>query len=747
MTALLGRARLIASPLLGAAYVALASSAFSATWSDRTIAVLVGSTAAIATVVVVITRRLPSWAAALAAVAGLLGAGPLLVAGATGTGPDWAGFIQGCIDGWRAALQTTVPAPETPVLLAVPLLATWTAAAITARLVIASRASASALLPGAVALVLAGLYAPAGPPLDLRVGATGLVAAVFLAARTDASFTAVRAGFANDAPGPAGAGGLRTSTVAGVLVVGMLAGGLVAGAERAPLAELREPTTLRDAVRPPVLDGALISPLADLRRLQQREPSTTQLRVSADGELPTRLRLVALDRYDGTTWTASALFRPAGTVLPPADELTVATRRLVVTLDYEALSSPLIPTAGHPVSTEVVDADGRPLELRYDFDSQTLLVDGTGVPSRATQTALVTDGQAEDYLGAAASGDPSLLPFVEVPVPGDEPGRVALDALTDLARRTTEGAVSPFAQATLLQQAFDDRFEVAPEGDASLVYGGHGFYLIDELLGEDGGRVQAPDQLAGAYALAVRTLRLPSRVAVGFRLPAGVTTADVTGADASAWPEVYFEGLGWVPFDLATTESEESEPEEDPFDEAQDVGEVRVEDGGAAPDTIDPFTEEEAAADAARDDERADALLLASALLAGIACLLVAARALGAVRRARRRRAAPEHSVVGAWLDALERLDATGTPPGRRTAGDLVEAVVSEHGAEVAGPLAALADRVAPVLYGAGEVGPGDAGFAWAEADAFRRAITRRVPPLRRVLLILDPRTSLRSFG
>jgi hypothetical protein len=56
-------------------------------------------------------------------------------------------------------------------------------------------------------------------------------------------------------------------------------------------------------------------------------------------------------------------------------------------------------------------------------------------------------------------------------------------------------------------------------------------------------------------AVMLRTLGIPARVAVGF-LPgtptlaaSGTTTFSVTGRHAHAWPEAFFQGIGWVAFE------------------------------------------------------------------------------------------------------------------------------------------------------------------------------------------------------
>jgi transglutaminase-like putative cysteine protease len=61
---------------------------------------------------------------------------------------------------------------------------------------------------------------------------------------------------------------------------------------------------------------------------------------------------------------------------------------------------------------------------------------------------------------------------------------------------------------------------------------------------------------ASAFALMARTLSMPSRIVVGY-LP-GSATSDaveretvysVSSGQLHAWPEVYFEGIGWIPFE------------------------------------------------------------------------------------------------------------------------------------------------------------------------------------------------------
>lgn len=77
---------------------------------------------------------------------------------------------------------------------------------------------------------------------------------------------------------------------------------------------------------------------------------------------------------------------------------------------------------------------------------------------------------------------------------------------------------------------------------------------------------------ASAMTVMCRMIGLPTRYVEGFAAePAGDGIAYVTGMDAHAWTEVYFEGFGWIPFDatpsqenLGNQNQEEPEPSPSP---------------------------------------------------------------------------------------------------------------------------------------------------------------------------------------
>jgi len=111
-----------------------------------------------------------------------------------------------------------------------------------------------------------------------------------------------------------------------------------------------------------------------------------------------------------------------------------------------------------------------------------------------------------------------------------------------LARRLTAHAASPFAavravESHLLSGAY--RYsEDAPRRR----------YPLAAFLQRD--RIGYCQQFSGAMALMLRMVGIPSRVASGFSpgtpTPHGYVVLDL---DAHSWVEVYFRGIGWVPFD------------------------------------------------------------------------------------------------------------------------------------------------------------------------------------------------------
>ena len=117
--------------------------------------------------------------------------------------------------------------------------------------------------------------------------------------------------------------------------------------------------------------------------------------------------------------------------------------------------------------------------------------------------------------------------------------------LYEEALRVTGGARTPYAAVLALESWFRRfggfRYDQQPRSSLTVAP------LIDFVTDTKAGYCQ---HFAGAMAVMLRLLGIPSRVAVGFtsgRLVDGVWR--VTDHNAHAWVEVWFPGHGWVAFD------------------------------------------------------------------------------------------------------------------------------------------------------------------------------------------------------
>jgi transglutaminase-like putative cysteine protease len=120
-----------------------------------------------------------------------------------------------------------------------------------------------------------------------------------------------------------------------------------------------------------------------------------------------------------------------------------------------------------------------------------------------------------------------------------------LDSVRELAREHTRGAHTAYERAMKLQQWFtssDFTYSLTARPPDNVND------LVDFLTKH---RVGYCQQFAAAMAILARSLGIPARVAAGYT--AGSQQQDgtwvVRSRDAHAWPELYFEGTGWVRFE------------------------------------------------------------------------------------------------------------------------------------------------------------------------------------------------------
>jgi transglutaminase-like putative cysteine protease len=658
-------------PLVLVAMVALTGVVLGRVYAGGLLPRLVVLAAAGSVLVSVAARRLPSWLVAPLSVAALAGftAWSLRVsadaAGLPGSLADVA--ADAARNGIPRLLTAMIPVEPAPDTVLVPLVAAWLAGLAGAEVALRAGRVLLGYLPPA--LLYAGAVFLVGPNADPAIWPTvafAAVAALGLAAPSPRPGPAGADPAAGLAPGVRAAVRVRlaASTAAGLVVVVGLAA-LLGPALAARVDE--RPVDPRRYVEPPVVESLDENPLIRISGWALN-PQQRLLEVRTPGGAParsTRIRLAVLSDYDGVTWRVGATYRNAGRILPasgPPPGVTVETVRQEITV--ADLTGRLLPAVATP--REVGGA-----RVAYDPLTGTLI-----------RPEGLTPGLRYTVTSAAEQPDNNLLATADVPA-GDEVARVLRVAdgvperLRGLAAQLAEENGAPYARAAAIEQFLAEHYRVVADAPSGHAYPNLEFFLFGPRNG--GGQRGTSEQFAAAFAVLGRLAGLPTRVVVGFE-----STGDgpVRAADAFAWPEVRFSGLGWVPFDPLPRPDDEPRPVEEDF-------RPKPEDPppSEAPEpTVEPTASPEPTAGPGGPvTSRGPSTALLVGLGVGGALLLVAAGlfALLLARRARTRarleRGDPGRRIAGAWREVTDALRLAGRP----VAGDLAATEIAAHARRV----------------------------------------------------------------
>lgn len=343
-------------------------------------------------------------------------------------------------------------------------------------------------------------------------------------------------------PGGARRGLLGTGTVAAVRIgVAALATGAVLGALVPTLAEGSFATGLGGGSGNST--GTSLDPAAALRGQLTLDERIDLLRLETATEDPAYLRAVALDDYDAEEgWTLSNLDGEISVAdddelapLPGRQETRTVTAR-VTALEHD---DRFLPVLNSVLSVRLLSGDG----AAWRFDPATGTVFGRG-NTTAGQTWELTAEEPRPGAGLLAAA--AALPLDDriqerfTALPELDP------SVTDLVAGLTSGAQTPYDRVRAVFDFLTDRSEGFLYS-LSTEPGTGGDDLADFLRLRRG----YCEQYAGAMAVMVRAAGVPARVALGYT--PGSEQSDgsrlITSDDAHAWVEVYFDGLGWVPFD------------------------------------------------------------------------------------------------------------------------------------------------------------------------------------------------------
>ncbi|MFM8529314.1 MAG: transglutaminaseTgpA domain-containing protein, partial [Ilumatobacteraceae bacterium] len=267
-----------------------------------------------------------------------------------------------------------------------------------------------------------------------------------------------------------------------------------------------------------------VSPLVDIRGRLTGNPNRIMFRVTS--KRAAYWRLTSLPDFDGKTWRANDSFSAVDTTLRAKPKGTSVRQSVTI----ENMGEGWVPAAFEPVA---ISGD---VDFVYNPESATVRVANDKTLARGLEynvTSVIASHTVRQLNGATANKPPSDR-YLELP-------KNYPDDLREIAANVVEGKSSPYQRAVALQDWFREEFTY----DLDVSYGS-GVSAMREFLVERRGYCE---QFATTFAAFARSLGIPSRVAIGFT--PGVVDSDryvVRARNAHAWPEVWFDKVGWVSF-------------------------------------------------------------------------------------------------------------------------------------------------------------------------------------------------------
>ena len=277
---------------------------------------------------------------------------------------------------------------------------------------------------------------------------------------------------------------------------------------------------------------------------------------STTSDTPLYLRAVTLEDFSGRRWEPDQRLDDR---VDDVDELGTETgtpeneptgEDVLTRITTQSYASPwlLSPYAPERVSD---------LEGGWAWDPNNLSILATDGGSTARQEYVVRSRSAEltrEGLGSIGPSAAQGVPDVFKELPGDTP---------EIVRTTTQevsgGFVNPYDKALAIQSYLrGGDFTYSVEAPVEGGYDGSGMDVMARFLETKSGYCV---HYAGTMAVMAREAGIPSRIAVGYtpgtptgdleEEPGGLELREfvVDSRNAHAWPELYFEGVGWVQFE------------------------------------------------------------------------------------------------------------------------------------------------------------------------------------------------------
>ncbi|MER1995038.1 MAG: DUF3488 and transglutaminase-like domain-containing protein [Arthrobacter sp.] len=344
-------------------------------------------------------------------------------------------------------------------------------------------------------------------------------------------------------PQAAGAAGIGAGAMVAALLVSLAVPGFNTGA-------------FPQGARFNFLSGTTgLNPVVTLGNDLRQPTATGRITYATDSARPLYLRSATLEDFSGTRWAPDTREDERRTGIEdmaaePAPGPGIPTDTVRTVIGSPSYASPwlLAPYAPSGVSG---------LEGSWTWDPATMTIlsgSGSSEPRSGYEVVSETPVITSEALSGLPPASADAVDPMFTDLPGDLP-----QIIRDTALEAVAGAEGPYAQALALQAFlrgpdFDYSLEAPVEGG----YDGNGIAVLARFLEQRSGYCI---HFASAMAVMAREVGIPSRMGLGYA-PGRATGNTVPGPDgtelneyavdardAHAWPELYFEGAGWVRFE------------------------------------------------------------------------------------------------------------------------------------------------------------------------------------------------------
>ena len=295
-----------------------------------------------------------------------------------------------------------------------------------------------------------------------------------------------------------------------------------------------------------------LNPMITLGSSLRAPDGSGRITYATNSTTPLYLRSVTVDNFDGDSWgpddrTASRV-PLAGPIDPGYAVFADEQVRLVTAIDTGSFTSPYLPVPYAPETVRGLGGD-------WTWDPATLSIKGTDTTTRRQEYVVTsTQPKLSAAILAQASGPVRGIPDDFSRIPGNVP-----EIVKTTANKVAGAAGTPYQKAMAIQKYLrSSEFTYSLQSPVQGGYDGNGLSVLADFLQQKSGYCI---HYASAMAVMARLEGIPSRIAVGYA-PGRLTGATIAVAgqgalpeyeadarDAHAWPELYFQGLGWVPFE------------------------------------------------------------------------------------------------------------------------------------------------------------------------------------------------------